>query len=129
MPNVKTYRRNPDKFRAYQKQWAKEHREQRRAQARKRSRNLRQRLVLLKSVPCADCGKRYPHYIMEFDHLEKPHRTSSGNRVCMSALAACSAARLKEETDKCDVVCANCHKARTHARKIGIWRQGGIDAS
>lgn len=23
-----------------------------------------------KEVPCADCGERYPHYVMDLDHLD-----------------------------------------------------------
>ena len=63
-----------------------------------------------KEVPCADCGVSYPYFVMDFDHREnKVFELSSGLR--------CSKAALLAEIAKCDVVCANCHRLRTHARK------------
>jgi hypothetical protein len=62
-----------------------------------------------KAVPCADCGLRYPSYVMDFDHRtpgEKSFSVSEGYRLNMD--------RLKEEIAKCDVICANCHRERTH---------------
>ena len=68
-----------------------------------------------KSVPCADCGRRYPHYVMDFDH--RP-----GEKKCFALASAMgqtriSAERLRAEIAKCDVVCANCHRIRTHSRR------------
>jgi len=31
----------------------------------------------LKDVPCVDCGMRYPHYVMQFDHVPEKGRKSS----------------------------------------------------
>jgi hypothetical protein len=43
----------------------------------------------LKVEPCADCGRSFPPYVMQFDHV------------------------------RCDLVCANCHAIRTHnLRKV-----------
>ena len=59
-----------------------------------------------KAVPCADCGVQYPYYVMDFDHVrgEKLFEISAGHRHI---------ALLLDEIAKCDVVCANCHRART----------------
>lgn len=62
-----------------------------------------------KDVPCADCGARYPHYVMEFDHRE--------GEVKVRCVANLRAKKLREELAKCDVVCANCHRVRTWTRK------------
>ena len=62
-----------------------------------------------KDVPCKDCGGEYPAYVMDFDHREldeKLFSVSEGYRLSMS--------RLMAEIAKCDVVCANCHRERTH---------------
>ncbi len=63
----------------------------------------------LKSKPCADCQETYPPYCMDFDHLgDKEFNIGSGNKISITALMA--------EIEKCEVVCANCHRMRTHER-------------
>ena len=65
-----------------------------------------------KDVPCMDCGRRWPHWIMEFDH--RPGAQKLGE---VGALAARAPRRVVlEEMAKCDVVCANCHRNRTWER-------------
>lgn len=61
-----------------------------------------------KDTPCADCDIKYPPYVMDFDHLRDKLfniSASCGKR---------SIKQLKEEILKCEVVCANCHRERTH---------------
>ncbi len=67
------------------------------------------KLIALKAEPCADCGIRYPHEVMEFDHVrgEKKWSVSIG----MSRKEPWSA--VLAEAEKCDLVCANCHRIRT----------------
>lgn len=65
---------------------------------------------LKEKTPCTDCGKKYPYYIMDFDHVKNKE---------FSIATLMSAGRLKvalEEIKKCEIVCSNCHRARTHAR-------------
>lgn len=66
-----------------------------------------------KSAPCMDCKRTYPYYIMDFDH--RPGETKlfaigEGNKSTPKVIA---------EIAKCDVICANCHRERTHLRRIG----------
>ena len=73
----------------------------------------------MKSRPCADCGVQYPYYVMDFDHRDgtrKSFALNSVHRVKMSAI--------RQEIEKCDVVCANCHRERTQRRKA--WKQSDI---
>lgn len=60
--------------------------------------------------PCLDCGKKYPHYIMEFDHRE-------GKTLCVSSTVSWSWKKMLAEIAKCDIVCSNCHAERTWKRK------------
>jgi hypothetical protein len=60
---------------------------------------------------CMDCKvKTYPYYVLDFDHrdpqekLRSPSTLANGN----------SWKNMLEEIAKCDVVCANCHRERTH---------------
>lgn len=81
----------------------------------------RQRLAILelKKGPCHDCGETFPPYIMEFDH-----RDPSTKKFNMSAYGTRSAKTVRAEIEKCDLVCANCHKLRTFERcQIGAEKK------
>ena len=70
---------------------------------------------LLSRSSCADCGKCDPR-VMEFDHLrDKEHDVGS------MISAGHSVETIKAEIEKCEIVCANCHKIRTSDRG-GHWR-------
>ena len=73
---------------------------------------VREHLTAAKDVPCADCGHRYPHYVMQFDHVRGVKLFNLGD----AAATGKTLKRIDEEIAKCDVVCANCHAARTWLR-------------
>lgn len=56
-----------------------------------------------------DCGVPYPYYVMEFDHRDPSQKLANIGRLLGNSWK-----RLKDEIAKCDVVCANCHRERTH---------------
>ena len=63
-------------------------------------------------TPCADCGENYPYWMMDFDHLgDKEFQISSYRHQGKTF------DDVKKEIAKCDVVCANCHRNRTHSRR------------
>ena len=64
-----------------------------------------------KAGPCMDCGQSYPYYVMDFDHRDPSQKSGNINEVMLTGER-----RLREEIDKCDVVCSNCHRKRTHGR-------------
>ena len=66
---------------------------------------------LKEKTPCKDCGKHYPYYVMQFDHI-KDKDFNIGARTSVSVK------KLKLEIDKCEIVCANCHAERTYQRKL-----------
>lgn len=70
----------------------------------------------LKAKPCKDCGNSYPPECMDFDHRDP---TTKAGQV--SDLVHCKLERLHAEIAKCDLVCANCHRIRTH-RGIRVVR-------
>lgn len=83
----------------------------------------RNQLVVIraKSVPCADCGRVYPFYVMEFDHVR-------GEKAFNIGGAKVSRKRLLDEIAKCDVVCSNCHRERTWKNKwSAISRHSSVD--
>jgi hypothetical protein len=59
---------------------------------------------------CIDCGANN-HIILDFDHIrDKKYNVS---RMIHDGF---SWAAIKKEIEKCEVVCANCHRIRTHNR-------------
>ena len=69
---------------------------------------------LKEKYPCLDCNKKYPYYVMDFDHIgqDKEYNVSEMVRYGFSK------SKIIKETEKCEVVCANCHRERTHRRKV-----------
>ena len=78
---------------------------------RKRKRATKVFINSLKNSACVDCGMFYPPYVMDFDHREGTDKcfdvsnpkTSNRNKILL-------------EVQKCDLVCANCHRTRTYQR-------------
>lgn len=64
----------------------------------------------LKSAPCMDCGISYPSCVMDFDHRDPKTKVNIINNF----LKSCSKTKLFVEIQKCDLVCSNCHRLRTH---------------
>lgn len=63
---------------------------------------------------CTDCGLRYPHFVLEFDHV--PERGKKSHKLDPTRFGM---DRLMMEIAKCDVVCGNCHNIRTWQRSQG----------
>jgi hypothetical protein len=69
----------------------------------------------LRRVPCADCGRSFAPYVMDFDHRDpttKKFSLAAGKSLLKNRdlIAA--------EIAKCDIVCANCHRIRTHLAQV-----------
>ncbi len=79
----------------------------RRIEERKKIREL---LIKLKEQPCADCGERHPYWAMDFDHRDPVAKEFT----IALATRTKSLTRVLLEVAKCDVVCALCHRYRTH---------------
>ena len=64
-------------------------------------------------TPCMDCKNSYPYYVMDFDHVRgRKHKNVA------ELIPTLSKKKIDEEIAKCEVVCSNCHRIRTHERKI-----------
>ena len=80
----------------------------------------RQMLRETKERPCADCGVQYPWFIMEFDHLPEHGPKKKNRNLATFTSRSFNAKGLQDELAKCEVVCANCHRARTHKRREAV---------
>lgn len=113
----------PYKDREAQRRYAADHYAQNRdaykARARAYTTAQRERLVQVvataKAGPCTDCRTEYPHYVMQFDHIGDDKEAN----VADMAHHGVSVERILAEIAKCQLVCANCHAARTHRRRVG----------
>jgi hypothetical protein len=72
----------------------------------------RKKLNELKSLPCADCGGTFPPYVMDFDHLEDAIK-----KFNVGVTKKYNWEETLREIAKCELVCANCHRIRTHERR------------
>lgn len=66
-----------------------------------------------KDKPCKDCGRKFPPWCMDFDHLDNKEFTISQFRSETLQID-----KIKEEIAKCEVVCAVCHRDRTYKRRM-----------
>ena len=102
-------------FNAYKRQHYAENANRLRAKMRNQARERKAHFVAYLGGKCFDCGVAYPPYIFDFDHRD-PSAKLSGPAALM---AASSMERIREEVDKCDLVCANCHRHRTfHSQEV-----------
>ncbi len=74
-------------------------------------------LIFLSDKKCAHCPENDP-IVMEFDHLD-----ASLKEISISeAIVRCfSWERIQAEIDKCQILCANCHRRKT-AKDFGFYK-------
>jgi hypothetical protein len=116
-------RKDPEARRAYHRQymrqWYAQNRDLQikrvRADTVRRRNRLAEWINEFKHQPCADCGGDFPPYLMDFDHV----RGQKLGDICGMRARTVSRDTIRAEIDKCQVVCATCHRARTHARRRG----------
>lgn len=68
----------------------------------------------LKDCPCADCGETHPPWAMDFDHRDPSKKVFEISEAVSKSF---SKQKILKEVEKCDVVCALCHRYRTHGQK------------
>lgn len=75
-----------------------------------REQNAQKVFEYLSGHPCVECGESDP-IVLEFDH-----RSGVEKVECVSMLVLNSSwARVEAEIQKCDVLCANCHRRKSAA--------------
>lgn len=86
------------------------------AYAKKKRYEAIELIAILKDIPCADCGQKFHHSVMDFDH-------GSNLKVGEVSVMARKSGNLERailESFKCEVVCANCHRVRSYWKSI--WK-------
>lgn len=62
---------------------------------------------------CFDCGYKEHPEALDFDHLR-----DKKSMITTAVRSGWSIVRIMEEIEKCEVVCANCHRIRTANRRV-----------
>jgi hypothetical protein len=100
--------------------WKREYYLQHREEYIARSLRYKEKLKVIlreaKDIPCVDCGVQYPPYVMDFDHREGEKKLI--NVSALNAHRYVTITQFLAEIAKCDLVCANCHRQRTHERRL-----------
>lgn len=78
-----------------------------------------------KAVPCTDCKKEYPYYVMDLDHVRG--KSFGFGTVLHGKWRSVSA--LESELAKCEPVCSNCHRERTYTRRFQHKRVNRLEVS
>jgi hypothetical protein len=98
--------------REYSRKWHQKHKQRRLLALKEREQNQKEYVRGLRERPCTDCGVEYEWFVMEFDHARGNKKFNISRTHRMGRF------QLEEELKKCDVVCANCHRRRTHLRRV-----------
>lgn len=101
-------------------EWYHEHKEENREAKNQRTRDTRDAARqyvydYLSTHPCVECGERDPR-VLEFDHVGAKTKTISEMITDGTTVAT-----IQREIDKCQVLCANCHRKKT-SRDRGWFR-------
>ena len=111
--------KNIEDQRASERRWYHANKEAVIAKKARRRADLKAYVQNLKeTTPCTDCGVNYPFYVMDFDHV-RGEKVADINRL----MGSVQKTLILAEIDKCDIVCSNCHRRRTHERSnntIGV---------
>lgn len=100
-----------DKRLASQREHYQAHKEEYFARNRESVARKRAYIRQQKDNPCTDCGIKYPYYVMDFDH--------KGEKLFnIGWIASQSWKQIYAELAKCDLVCSNCHRERSHRRRV-----------
>jgi hypothetical protein len=84
---------------------------------RKRRRTLKERLVADRGGKCENCGYALSPAVLEFHHRDPTTKEFQIGNINASW------ARLLAEAEKCDLLCANCHRRRHAAEALSVARR------
>lgn len=121
-------KQNSDKVKKYQKQYQRnnadkiskkrnEHYKENKESIAKKQKEYyvknKEKIDAIKKQPCMDCGNTFPTVCMDFDHVR-------GRKLYnISNMKSQRWELIEAEIKKCDVICSNCHRVRTHKRLTG----------
>lgn len=101
--------KNRERRSRYHKNWSEQNRERVSEYKKAGYQKIREMIDSYKrDKPCTDCGQVFPPCVMDFDHVRGTKKFNVGLAKNLTQLA--------QEIEKCELVCANCHRIRTFTR-------------
>lgn len=88
------------------------------SQKRIRERNRAFLIEYLKEHPCSSCGEQ-DLLVLDLDHVDPATKKYNVSRMVSSQHH--SIKKIQEEIDKCQVLCANCHRRKTYKERGIMW--------
>ncbi len=82
----------------------------------RRRKKLKEIIDAVKTNKCSDCGKQYPPYVMELDHLDGDAKVDSVSKMINKERPI---KMIMDELAKTESICTNCHRIRTYKRAHG----------
>jgi len=76
-------------------------------------RSYKEALVEMHGGRCVDCGFEGPPFMFDFDHRDPEQKLFA----LSGQMTNWTKAERDAEAEKCDLVCANCHRRRTHLQR------------
>ena len=73
----------------------------------------KQRAIEYLGGECTDCGEVYIQDVYDFHHRDPTQKDMQPNRMFRLKWE-----KIKPELDKCDLLCANCHRKRHYEERI-----------
>ena len=105
---------NLKKQRIYQREHYKKNRVHRRSLIVKQEKKIKDYVIASKDGKlCMDCSGKFPPYVMDYDHRDP---TTKICNPCEIFTKGWGLKKVQEELDKCDLICANCHRERTFGK-------------
>ena len=115
MPSKEWREANPEKMRQYRREWYRRNKKHAVAKSVKRRKELQKWLKEYKAtLSCMNCGEDHPACIV-FHHRDPSKKDATIAHIVYQK--GWGRKRIMEEINKCDVLCANCHR-KEHARLI-----------
>lgn len=101
-----------DKNREYQRRWYEANKDLQMERNKIRRQKVKDSFHEYKSSnPCTDCGNFFISCVMEFDHIDDNKEHNIARLVNLGQKG-----KAWNEIEKCELVCANCHRVRSHNR-------------
>lgn len=103
------YHSNKAQQQARNKLWRTEHKEWIKKKQRERKREHKEKAIAYLGGVCKRCSNSFHPAVFEFHHRNPAEKDADPSKLLTHSWP-----RVVEELDKCDLLCANCHRLTHH---------------
>lgn len=103
------YRRDPEKAKARHKAWVEKNKEYVKTYQRESKRKRKELAIEYLGGVCKRCNQTYHPACFEFHHIDPKDKDRDPSKMLQLSWK-----RLTAELDKCQLLCANCHRLTHH---------------